>query len=106
MLAGAYKDLAKIVRIALQLPVTQVSVDSVFSSLKYVLNDLRMRFWVDVVDAILVLRANNYDRTTCVFCMYSLCFTLLLKTYGMILTVCKKVSSHLCKNCPSQFFVF
>ena len=59
MLAGAYEDLAKIARIALQLPVTQVSVDSAFSSLKYVLNDLRMRFGVDVVDAILVLRANN-----------------------------------------------
>ena len=43
----------------MQLPVTQVSVDSVFLSLKYVLNDLRMRFEVDVVDAILVLRANN-----------------------------------------------
>ena len=53
------EDLAKIARIALQLPVTQVSVESVFSSLKYVLNDLRMRFRDDVVDAILVLRANN-----------------------------------------------
>ena len=59
MLAGTDEDLAKIARIALQLPVTQVSVESVFSSLKYVLNDLRMRFGDDVADAILVLRVNN-----------------------------------------------
>ena len=59
MLAGTDEDLDKIARIAVQLPVTQISVDSVFSSLKYVLNDLRMRFEVDVVDAILVFRANN-----------------------------------------------
>ena len=55
--AGTDENLVKIARIAL--PVTQISVDSVFSSLKYVLNDLRMRFEVDVVDAILVLRANS-----------------------------------------------
>ena len=59
MLAGSDEDLAKIARIALQLPVTKVSVESVFSSLKYVLNDLRMRFGDDIVDAILVFRANN-----------------------------------------------
>ena len=53
------KDLAKIARIALQLPVTQVSVERVFSSWKYVRSDLRMRLGDDVVDAILVLRANN-----------------------------------------------
>ena len=41
------EDLAKIARIALQLPVTQVSVENLFSSLKYVLNDLRMRFGDD-----------------------------------------------------------
>ena len=41
------------------LPVTQVSIDSVFSRLNYVLNDLRMRSGDDVVDAILVLCANN-----------------------------------------------
>ena len=59
MLAGTDEDLAKIARIALQLPVTQVSVKSIFSSLKYVPNHLRMRFGDDVVDAILDLRANN-----------------------------------------------
>ena len=59
MLAGTDEDLAKIARIALQLPATQVSVESLFSSLKYVLNGLRMRFGNDVVDAILVLRAND-----------------------------------------------
>ena len=59
MLAGTDENLDKIARIAVQLPVTQISVDSVFSSLKYVLNGLRMRFEVDVVDAILVLRANK-----------------------------------------------
>ena len=59
VLAVTDEDLAKIVRIALQFPVTQVSVECVFSSLKYVLNDLRMRFGNDVVDAIPVLRANN-----------------------------------------------
>ena len=59
MLASTDENLNKIARIALQLPVTQIFVDSIFSSLKYVLNDLRMRFGVDVVDAILVLRANN-----------------------------------------------
>ena len=59
MLAGTDEDLAKIARIALQLPMTQVFIESVFSSLKYVLNDLRMRFGDDEVDAILVLRANN-----------------------------------------------
>ena len=59
MLAGTDEDLAKIARIALQLPVTQVSVENLFSSLKYVLNDLRMRSGDDVVDATLVLRANN-----------------------------------------------
>ena len=59
MLAGTDEDLAKIARIALQLPVTHVSAESVFSSLKYVINDLRMRFGDDVVDVILVLRANN-----------------------------------------------
>ena len=53
------ENLDKIAQIAVQLPVTQISVDSVFSSLKYVLNDLRMRFGVDAVDATLVLRANN-----------------------------------------------
>ena len=53
------KGLTKIARIALQLPLTQVSVKSIFSSLKYVLNDLRMRFGNDVVDAFLVLGANN-----------------------------------------------
>ena len=58
-LVGMDEDLAKIARIALQLPVTQVSVESVFSSLKYVLNELRMRFGDDVVHAILVLCANN-----------------------------------------------
>ena len=59
MLAGTNKDLAKIARIALQLPLTQVSVESVFSSLKHVLNDLRTCSGDDVVDAILVLHANN-----------------------------------------------
>ena len=59
MLADTDENLDKIAQIAVQLPVTQISVDSVFSSLKYVLNDLRMRFEVDVVDAILVLRAYN-----------------------------------------------
>ena len=59
MLEGTDENLTKIARIALQLPVTQVSVESVFSSLKYVLHDLRMGFGNDVVDAILVLRANN-----------------------------------------------
>ena len=59
MLAGTDEDLAKIARIALQLPATQVSVESVCLSLKYVLNDSRMLFENDVVDAILVLRANN-----------------------------------------------
>ena len=59
MLAGTDENLAKIARIALQLLVTQVSVESVFSSLKYVLYDLKMRFGDDVVDAILLLRANN-----------------------------------------------
>ena len=59
MLAGTDEDLAKIARIALQLPATQVSVESVCLSLKYVLNDLRMCFENYVVDAILVLRANN-----------------------------------------------
>ena len=56
MLAGTNEDLAKIARIALQLPVTQVSIESVFSSLKYVLNDLRvlgmtelMLFWFFVL---------------------------------------------------------
>ena len=58
VLAGTDENLDQISRIAVQLPVTQISVESVFSSLKYVLNDLRMRFEVDVVDAILVLRAN------------------------------------------------
>ena len=56
VLAGTDENLDKIAPIAVQLPVTQISVDSVFSSLKYVLNDLRMRF---EVDAILVLRTNN-----------------------------------------------
>ena len=59
MLAGTDENLDKIARIAVQLPVTQISAGSVFSSLKYVLNDLRMRFEVDVVDVILVLCANN-----------------------------------------------
>ena len=59
MSAGADEDLVKIARIAVQLPVTQVSVESVCSSLKYVLNDLRMRFGNDVVDAILVVCATN-----------------------------------------------
>ena len=56
MLPGTDENLDKTARIAVQLPVTHISVDSVFSSLKYVRNDLRMRFGVD---AILVLRANN-----------------------------------------------
>ena len=47
VLAGTDKNLDKIAGIAVQLPVTQISVNSVFSSLKYVLNDLRMRFEVD-----------------------------------------------------------
>ena len=59
VLAGTDENLNKIAQIAVQLPVTQISVDSVFLSLKYVLNDLRIRFEVVVVDAILVLRANN-----------------------------------------------
>ena len=59
VLAGTDENLDNIARIAVQLPVTHVSVDSVFSSLKHVLNDLRMRFEVDVVDAILVHRAND-----------------------------------------------
>ena len=59
MLAGTDENLDKIAPIAVQSPVTQISVDSVFSSLKYVLNDLRMRFEDDVVDAILILCANN-----------------------------------------------
>ena len=59
MLAGTDKDLAKIATIALQMPATQVSAESVFSSLKYVLNDFRMRFGNDVVDTTLVLHANN-----------------------------------------------
>ena len=59
MLVGTDENLDKIARIALQLPVTQIFLESVLSSLKYVLNDLRMRFGVDVADAILVLRAHN-----------------------------------------------
>ena len=46
------------------------------------------------------------DRTTSVFCMYSLFFTLLHKTCGMILTVYKKISSRLCKNCVSHFLCY
>ena len=83
------EDLAKIARIALQLPVTKFSVARVFLSLKYVLNDLRMRSGDDAVDSILVLRVNNRERATCVFCFFSLCFTLLNKTCLMVLTVCK-----------------
>ena len=59
VLAGTDENLDKIARIAVQLPVTQISVDCVFSGLKYVLNDLWMLFEVDIVDGILVLRANN-----------------------------------------------
>ena len=59
VLPGTDENLDKIARIAVQLPVTQISVNRVFSSLKYELNDLRMRFGVDVVDAILVLHATN-----------------------------------------------
>ena len=59
VLAGTDENLDKIARIAVQLPVTQISVNSIFSSLKYVLNDLRMSFEVDVVDAILVLCAHK-----------------------------------------------
>ena len=51
------EDLAKLARIALQLPLTQVSLERVFSTLKLVLNDLRMRLADDAVDAILVLPA-------------------------------------------------
>ena len=49
MLAGTDENLAKIARIALQLPETQGSVESAFSSLNDVLNDLRMHFGDDVV---------------------------------------------------------
>ena len=59
VLASTDENLNKIARRAVQLPLTQIFVDSVFSSLKYVLNDLRMRFEVDVVNAILVLCTNN-----------------------------------------------
>ena len=51
------EDLAKLARIALQLPVAQVSVEREFSSLKLVLKDLRMCLSDDAVDAILVLCA-------------------------------------------------
>ena len=53
MLAGTDEELAKVVRIALQFPVTQVSVESVFSSLKYVLIDLRMRFGNHELDVLI-----------------------------------------------------
>ena len=53
MLAGTDEELAKIARIALQFPVTQVSVESVFWSLKYVLNDLRMRFGNHELDVLI-----------------------------------------------------
>ena len=59
LLAFIDEDLAKLARIALQLPVIQVSEERVFSSLKLVFNNLRMRLGDDVVDAILVLRANS-----------------------------------------------
>ena len=53
------EDLTKLARIAVQLPVTQASVERVFLSSKLVLNDLRTRLDDDAEHAILVLRANG-----------------------------------------------
>ena len=53
------RTLPRLIKFALQLPVTQASVERVFSSLKYALNDIRMRLGDDTIDTILVLRANK-----------------------------------------------
>ena len=51
------KDLAAI---AISVPVTQVSVERVFSGLKYILNDLRGSLSEDSVQNIMFLRCNGF----------------------------------------------
>ena len=53
------QDLSKVCLVVLSLPVTQVSVERLFSGLKYILSDLRMRMSPEIVDSIMVLRSNN-----------------------------------------------
>lgn len=52
-------ELGELAFVALSLPMTQVSVERVFSNLKYVLSILRGNLDSCVIDDILVMRCNN-----------------------------------------------
>ena len=51
-------ELYSLAQIALAVPPTQVSVERLFSSLKYVLSPLRYNLSDDIVNDILILRTN------------------------------------------------
>jgi hypothetical protein len=52
-------DLSALCLTVLSLPMTQVSVERIFSGLKYILNDQRFRMKKDIIDAIMVLRTSH-----------------------------------------------
>lgn len=51
--------LYSLAKVVLAVPPTQVSVERLFSSLKYILSNLRYNLTADILDDILLLRANN-----------------------------------------------
>lgn len=53
-----YPELYKLAEIVLAVPGTQVSVERLFSMLKFILNSLRNRLSSDIINDILFLKAN------------------------------------------------
>ena len=58
------KELRMLAEVACSVPVTQVSLERLFSALRYILSDVRNRLREDIIDAILFLRLNGVDLET------------------------------------------
>lgn len=54
-----HPELSELASMALAVPVTQVSVERLFSSLKFMLDPLRMRLTGSFVDDLLIIRNNT-----------------------------------------------
>ena len=55
---GTYPDLFRVAVVILSVPGTQVTVERLFSQLKFILNYLRNSLDADIIDDILLLKAN------------------------------------------------
>lgn len=57
-----YPSLYKVAKIVLATPVTEVSVERLFSSMKFVVSDLRLNLKDDIIEDILFIRSNHLHK--------------------------------------------